>query len=113
MALDLEYVTVTFSGGTVSTVGKLGIKALVGIVLPSAWVGTGGITFNASPVNDGVNFYPLTDQLGNAIAITPTASSRFCAISNLSQFAGINMIQLVTTPAQTCTVTLLVRSVAF
>lgn len=113
MALDLEAITVTFSGGTTSTVGKLGVKALVGIVLPPQWAGVGAITFSASSVSDGVNFYPLVDWTGTAITITPTAASRFYLIPNLSQFAAVNMIQLVAAAAQTCTVTLLVRSVAF
>lgn len=114
MAIDLEAITVTFSGGLISTVGKLGVKALVGIALPPAWSGANQITFNVSPVNDGVNFYPLTDESGTPVKITTTAPSTFYAISNYNQFAAVNMVQLVTTTInQTCTVTLLVRSVLF
>lgn len=103
MSLDLEAITVTFSGGLVSTIGNLGVKSLVGIVLPSNWSGAHAITFQVSPINDGVNFYPLTDENGTAVTISATAASTFYAISNYAQWAAVNVVSLVTvTTNQTC-----------
>jgi hypothetical protein len=110
--LDLNALTVTFSGSAVSSIGKLGAQVLVGIVLPSNWTGT-TLQFNASPVNDGVNFFPLKDENGSPVAISTPAASTFYAISNFYQWAAVNMVQLVASGAQTCTVTLLVRTVGF
>jgi hypothetical protein len=111
--LDLNAIPVTFSGSATSTIGKLGVQVLVGIFLPSNWSGVGALNFNVSPVNDGVNFFPLKDESGTAVSFTATAAGTFYAISNLNQWAGVNMVQLVAAASQTCTVTLLVRTVGF
>lgn len=116
--LDLNAIPVTIAaGGTVSSTGNLGVQALVGIVLPSNWTAA-AMTFTASAINDGVNFYSLVDQSGTAVRMPSSGTfsgGTFIAVSNYAQFAAVNMVKVVSSATQTNTVTiqLLVRNLGF
>lgn len=113
--LDLNTIPVVIAAGqTVSTTGKLGTQILVGISLPSNFT-PAALTFNASPVNDGINFYSLFDESGTAVRMPTTGTlpaGTFVAVSNFDQWAAVNMVQLIASVAQSTavTITLLVRS---
>lgn len=61
------------NGGTLGTALDLGIfdysRAIVGIVIKGTILST-TMTFNVSPENDGVTFYPLFNEAGSQVQLT-------------------------------------------
>lgn len=73
MATGIDQIVATIAAGTsLSAAVGLGIKTLVGIVMPAAWT-TAGLTFQSS-VDGGQTFVELLGSTGTALGLTVAAS---------------------------------------
>jgi hypothetical protein len=110
MALTLYNVSVNIAAGAaLSQALNVGEKVPCAIEIPSGWTGTPALTFQVS--DDGVNWWELLDNNGNAITVAATAAStRYNLFSTDFQSARYFKVRSGTsgTPAnQTNAVTLL------
>jgi hypothetical protein len=66
--VDFETINTTIPAGqTTSAPVAIGVKTIVGIVMPPTWAG-GALTFRVSP-DGGVSFQPYVDTSNDAITI--------------------------------------------
>lgn len=98
------------ASGTTSDPVMLNGNNLCGFIMPASFVGT-SITFNMSDKIDGT-FVPVYDDTGTALTYT-VSTSRYVRVKP-SDFAGIRVLQLVSSSSEAANtvVKLAVREIA-
>lgn len=106
---EIDNITVAFGTGTTSPPVAISNKSIVGIQFPSNWLLSNTVTMQAS-IDGGATFGNVLTVAGPVYAIgsstaPPNGSQSYIAIDP-NTLRGVNLIQLVSTVAQTNSPTL-------